>query len=65
VIPKAWDGFKARRLFRGAQYDIQVRNPKHVSSGVKQIKLNGRTLEGPLVPMQKGKGPHRVEVLLG
>src|SRR5690554_7516819 len=33
-IPAAWKGFEVVRKFRGAVYDIKVRNPKGVSKGV-------------------------------
>ncbi len=65
AIPKAWNGYKVKRLFRGAVYDMTVRNPKNVSNGVKQIKVNGKKIEGNLVAPQKGKGPHKIEVVLG
>jgi cellobiose phosphorylase len=64
VIPGGWKGFKVIRKFRGATYVITVRNPNGVESGVTQVKLNGKVLDGSLVPAQK-RGTHRVNVLLG
>ena len=40
-IPPEWDGFSALRCFRGAEYRITVRNPKHISKGVAEIRING------------------------
>ena len=40
-IPKAWEGFRVRRVWRGVNYDITVKNPGHVSKGVKKILVNG------------------------
>lgn len=53
-IPKVWDGFKVSRKFRGATYNIEVRNPHHVSKGVRDIEINGQKLpEGcNLIPTQ-------------
>ncbi len=65
VIPRKWDGFRMRRLFRGATYDIKVKNPDGVSSGVRVLKVNGKKIDGNVIPPQKGKGPHVVEVVLG
>ncbi|MBI4372138.1 MAG: glycosyl transferase family 36 [Candidatus Omnitrophica bacterium] len=65
VIPKKWAGFKIKRLFRGSVYQISVANPKHVSSGVKQITINGKPIEGNLIKPLKSKGPHIVKVLMG
>lgn len=64
VIPKKWDGFKVKRLFRGSVYHITVENPKHVSSGVKKITVNGKVQQGILVQPLKSKGPHEVKVSL-
>ncbi|HHV56060.1 MAG TPA: glycosyl transferase family 36 [Firmicutes bacterium] len=51
-VPAEWDGFTVRRQFRGATYVIRVRNPDHVSRGVKQVWVNGR-----LVVDRAGEGP--------
>ncbi len=64
-IPAAWDGFKMRRKFRGASYDIAVRNPSHVCSGVKEIRVNGELLDGLVIPAQPEGAEVKVEVLLG
>jgi len=65
AIPKEWKGYKVKRFFRGAEYDIVVKNPNKVSSGVKSIKVNGQKIDGWVIPPQKGKGPHQVTVVLG
>ena len=63
-IPKAWDGFTVSRLFRGATYNITVKNPDHVSSGVKSMTVDGKAVEGNLIPAF-ADGTHTVEVVLG
>ena len=63
-IPKAWDGFSVSRLFRGATYNITVKNPDHVSSGVKSMTVDGKAVEGNLIPAF-ADGTHTVEVVLG
>jgi len=65
VIPKSWGSYKVKRFFRGAYYEITVKNPKKVSSGVKSIKVNGKKIEGNIILPQKGKTPHQVSVILG
>ena len=65
VIPKKWPGFKVKRLFRGAVYEITVENPKHVSCGVKKLVLNGKAQEGNLIKPLKSKGPHQIRVVMG
>ena len=64
-IPKKWDGFKMKRKFRGATYLIEVRNPEHVSKGVKQITVNGTSIEGNLVPILEVGKEHIIEVIMG
>jgi cellobiose phosphorylase len=64
-IPKAWDGFKAVRKFRGATYTITVINPGHVSKGVVSVTVDGEPLEGNMVPIFESGTSHTVEVLMG
>ena len=62
-IPKEWDGFTLTRQWRGAQYDITVENPEHVSKGVRRIFLDGRETE-TLPVLEKGS-VHKVRVIMG
>ncbi|MCK4296269.1 MAG: glycosyl transferase, partial [Candidatus Marinimicrobia bacterium] len=54
-IPKEWESFKVKRLFRGTYYQITVSNPDHKSSGVKIIKVNGNEVESNLISPVKDK----------
>ncbi len=63
-IPKDWDGYHVSRKFRGATYDISVRNPHHVSKGVKSIILNGNPIEGNVLPIMPEGSINKVEVTL-
>ena len=64
-VPKAWGGFEMTRKFRGATYRITVSDPNHVSYGVKEIKVDGRKINGNVVPAPRDNKAHTVEVLLG
>jgi len=64
-IPKAWDGFKATRIFRGATYRIDVKNPSHVSKGVQSITLDGKKIEGKVIPDCHDGKEHAVVVVMG
>jgi cellobiose phosphorylase len=64
-IPKAWKGFKVTRRFRGATYHIEVKNPNHVSKGVKSVVVDGQEIAGRVVPAFDDGGEHRVEVTMG
>lgn len=64
-IPAAWDGFTITRVFRGDTFVITVKNPSHVSKGVKQVTLDGKVLESNIIPAVKDGGRHEVVVELG
>jgi len=64
-IPKKWKGFHVKRIFRGATYDISVKNPKRVNKGVKSLVVDGMKLGGNVVPVFKDGKAHNVEVVMG
>lgn len=64
AIPAEWDGYKVKRLYRGCTYNISVKNPDHVSSGVFSVKLNGKEIKGNVLPAVEAKMAE-VEVVLG
>jgi cellobiose phosphorylase len=63
-IPTKWDGFEITRKWRGATYEITVKNPSHVSKGVKSMVVDGKAVEGNVAPIFTS-GVHKVEVVLG
>ena len=65
VIPKKWPGFKVKRLFRGATYYIEVKNPKGKGQGVSEIIVDGKKLNTNLIPAFRDTKEHRVQVVLG
>jgi cellobiose phosphorylase len=64
-IPRAWDAYSVTREFRGALYEIEVRNPTRVCRGVRSVAVNGQQIKGSLVPPLKVGQVHRIEVILG
>ena len=72
-IPKSLKGFRVTRRFRGATYEIEVRNPRGVESGVTGVTIDGReafaecaggACRGVRLPLFKS-GVHTVVVTLG
>ena len=63
-IPADWKGYRIRRRYRGAEYDIRIANPAGVCRGVKSLTVDGVAVEGNVVPQHKD-GTHTVEVILG
>lgn len=64
-IPDVWKGFKVRRQFRGAVYDIHVKNPDGVARGIRQVLLDGRIISGNVLPVFGDGRLHSVEVVMG
>ena len=64
-IPKKWNGFKMKREFRGATYNIEILNPKNISKGVEKMIVNGEIITTNKVPiLEKGKA-HEIKVIMG
>ena len=49
-IPAALEGYALRRVYRGAVYEIEVKNPHHLQKGVGSILVDGRPLAGQVLP---------------
>lgn len=64
-IPKSWDGFEVTRVLRGTTYKVKVKNPSHVSKGVKALVVDGKPVSGHVIPLVNDGKVHEVEVLLG
>ncbi len=64
-IPKDWSGYTISRLYRGSTYVIDVKNPTHVSSGVKKVTVDGEEISGNILPVFNDGKEHKVEVVMG
>ncbi len=63
-IPSDWDGFEVVRKWRGATYNISVKNPNSVEKGVKSILVNGKHVDRT-IPIMDVDSVNKVEVLMG
>ncbi|WP_122036217.1 GH36-type glycosyl hydrolase domain-containing protein [Aliivibrio sp. EL58] len=63
-IPTNWPEFSVTRQWRGATYNIQVKNPNSVSKGVQSITINGEEVNGA-VPVQAEGSVNNVIVIMG
>jgi len=50
-VPAGWPSFKVERVFRGCRYFIEVSNPGGKESGVSEILVDGRKVEGNILPL--------------
>ncbi len=64
-IPHEWDGFTIEKNFRGKHISIDIKNPDHVQSGVKEMTVNGEKTEGNFLSADKLTDNTKVEVVLG
>lgn len=65
AIPAEWNGFKIEKNFRGKKLNIAIDNSAHVESGVKELILNGNTLEGNYISADKLADVNEIKVILG
>ena len=61
-VPASLRRFTIRRRFRGALYEIAVENPEGVEKGVRSVTVDGREIEGKVLPVQPAGA--RVSVLV-
>ena len=61
-VPASVRRFTVVRRYRGAEYEICVENPDGVEKGVASVTLDGRKLEGNILPVQRTGS--RVSVLV-
>jgi cellobiose phosphorylase len=64
-IPADWDGFKAKRRFRGKWLNIEVKNPNGVEKGVAKMLVNGTEVDGNFIPVSDMKDQNEVLVIMG
>lgn len=65
AIPQDWDGYKVTREFRGDVFEVEVKNPNHVSKGVKSLVVDGKEVEGNIIPMFNDGKKHTVVATMG
>jgi cellobiose phosphorylase len=64
-IPRAWPGFTATRVFRGRTLHIEVSNLSGVCRGVKSLTVDGKPLDGSLIPVAALRQGSRISAVLG
>ncbi len=64
-VPSGCKGFTLTRQYRGAVYEITVKNPDGVQHGVKELRADGELFQGDLIPVRAPGTTVKVEVLLG
>ena len=64
-VPSGCKGFTLTRKYRGATYEITVKNPDGAQHGVKAMTVDGKAVAGRRIPVSPAGSRVRVDVLLG
>ena len=64
-VPKDFGDFELTRKFREGTYNIKVQNPDKVEKGIKSITVDGKAIDGCVIPYVKGKENYDVVVTMG
>ena len=64
-VPHGFGDFKITRKFRGATYHIEVSNPSDVEKGVKSLIVDGKEIDGCVIPFVEGAKDVNVKVIMG
>ncbi len=60
-VPVEFPDYEVRRYYRGAWYNISVRN---AGKGTPKMTVDGQPVSGNIVPVQSGKTEYRVELTM-
>ena len=63
-FPREWECAEMTRQFRGAEYHIVIKNPEHVENGIPKIHVDGKILNGTVLPDFRDRKVHEVQVVL-
>jgi cellobiose phosphorylase len=65
-VSSEWKKFSVKRTFRNTLFNINYSNPNGVLKGVKSIKVDGKEIDGNIIPLSFAKGGKvEVEVAMG
>lgn len=62
--PTHWTEYRVERSFRGSIYQITVRNPRHLARGRVALTVDGRPVDGDLLPLPTSPGTRQVVATL-
>ncbi len=63
-IPRLWKEVSVTRKFRNAVYHIKVLNPGAKSKGITRMTVDGKLIQGNVLPVFNDNKEHQVEVIL-
>ena len=63
-IPDTIKDMTIRRTFRGAEYIIKVENHDGNQKGIKKMIVDGKEIEGNLIPIEEGKKVYNITAIM-
>ena len=63
-LPADWTQCRIVRDFRGARYDVRITKPAGVQRGRVRLSLDGKSVEGDLLPPPKDRRTHVVQCVI-
>ncbi len=63
--PKGFGNFNITRKFREGTYNIEVLNPNNVEKGIQSLVVDGKEIDGCVIPYEKGKAKYNITVIMG
>ena len=63
-IPSSWKEFNVTRVFQGVTYEINVKNPDNKCKGIGSLKVDGKEIQGNIIPLFYDNKTHIVEAII-
>ena len=63
-VPSEWKSFGLTRSYLGATYEVDFENPESKEFGVASVVVDGKAIEGNLLPVFTDGGKHVVKVVM-
>ena len=63
-MPEDFGDFQITRKYRGATYNISVKQ-NGAQKGIKKLTVNGKEVQGNVIPYEEGVKEYTVEAILG
>jgi len=64
-VPSGFGDFTITRQFREGEYTIEVLNPNNVEKGIVSMTVDGKAVDGCVIPYVKGKKTYDVVITMG
>ena len=64
-IPEGFGDFTITRIFRDTVYHIQIQNPSNVQKGVTHLNVDGKEIDGNMIPYEADKKEYFVTAYMG